>query len=161
MSTRHIRFLCGQRTLLSSLNTSVPVHVRGRCPASTAAAVHESSDPSAQRTHQSEDLKPFSAIPGPKPLPLLRNLLQFKKNSSRLNPYLEECYNKYGEIFKLEAPGQCGCVTKSSYKDVNIYSCATQHWMHLHDKPCLLHTALSFWPIRCIMTQNDTFWKII
>ena len=114
MSTRHIRFLCGQRTLLSSLNTSAPVHVRGRCPASTAAAVHESSDPSAQRTHQSEDLKPFSAIPGPKPLPLLRNLLQFKRNSSRLNPYLEECYNKYGEIFKLEAPGQQACPVVSS-----------------------------------------------
>ena len=33
-------------------------------------------------------------------------------------------------------------------------------WMHLHDKLCLLHIALLFWPIRCIMTQTDTFWKI-
>ena len=28
-------------------------------------------------------------------------------------------------------------------------------------KPCLLHTALSFRPVRCVMTQNDTFWKIL
>ena len=26
--------------------------------------------------------------------------------------------------------------------------------------PCFVHTTLSFWPIRCVMTQNDTFWKI-
>ena len=32
--------------------------------------------------------------------------------------------------------------------------------MHLHDKPCLLHMALSFWPIRYVRTQMDTFWKI-
>ena len=32
--------------------------------------------------------------------------------------------------------------------------------MHLHDELCLLHTALSFWPIRCVRTLTDTFWKI-
>ena len=38
---------------------------------------------------------------------------------------------------------------------------ASWHWMHLHDKPCLLHTALSFWPSDACMdrTQNDNFWK--
>ena len=113
MLTRRVLVLYSQRTLLSSHNTSVPVQARGRYPASTAAAVQESRDPeqTPRNSDRSENLKPFGAIPGPKPLPLLRNLLQFKKNSSRLNPYLEECYNKYGEIFKLEAPGQCGCVS--------------------------------------------------
>ena len=51
------------------------------------------------------DVKPFSAIPGPKPLPVLRNLLELKRNLPRLGLYLEECYKKYGKIFKLETPG--------------------------------------------------------
>ena len=51
-------------------------------------------------------VKPFSAIPGPKPLPLLRNALEFKKNLQRLHVYFEECHEKYGGIFKLEAPGR-------------------------------------------------------
>ena len=51
-------------------------------------------------------IKPFSEIPGPTPLPILRNILDFRRNSSRLIYYLEECYEKYGEIFKLEVPGQ-------------------------------------------------------
>ena len=51
-------------------------------------------------------VQPFSAIPGPKPLPLLRNLLKFRKHFFTLNHYLEECSDKYGEIFKLEAPGR-------------------------------------------------------
>ena len=53
-----------------------------------------------------EEIKPFSAIPGPKPLPVLRNLLEFRKNLPRLHLFLEECYEKYGSIFKLETPGQ-------------------------------------------------------
>ena len=53
-----------------------------------------------------EETKPFNAIPGPKPLPVIRNLLEFKRNSGRLFVYLEECHKKYGSLFKLEAPGQ-------------------------------------------------------
>lgn len=49
--------------------------------------------------------QPFSAIPGPRPLPVIRNALQFKKNVKKLHIYLDECFDKYGEIFKLEAPG--------------------------------------------------------
>ena len=50
-------------------------------------------------------VQPFSAIPGPKPFPVLRNLLEFRKNLLVLDQYLEECSKKYGDIFKLEAPG--------------------------------------------------------
>ena len=50
-------------------------------------------------------VQPFSAIPGPKPLPVIRNLLEFRKHFFTLDRYLEECSDKYGEIFKLEAPG--------------------------------------------------------
>ena len=52
-------------------------------------------------------VQPFSAIPGPKPLPVIRNLLKFRKYFFTLDRYLEECSDKYGEIFKLEAPGRC------------------------------------------------------
>ena len=60
----------------------------------------------SQNLHVSEGIKPFSEIPGPKPLPIIRNLLDFKRNINRLIDFLEECYNEYGEIFKLEVPGR-------------------------------------------------------
>ena len=69
-----------------------------RTSASTAAATVQ--------TEQETSVKPFEAIPGPKPLPVLRNLLEFRRNSKRINQFLGECYEKYGEIFKLEAPGR-------------------------------------------------------
>ena len=97
--TRQVLFLYYRRSLFSlKSSASVQSVTRFGRPASTvSAAVQESRD---------ENLKPFSAIPGPKPLPVLRNLLKFKRNSNRINPFLGECYNKYGEIFKLETPGQ-------------------------------------------------------
>lgn len=61
---------------------------------------------SSQNLHVSEKIKPFSEIPGPKQLPIIRNLLDFKRNINRLIDFLEECYNEYGEIFKLEVPGR-------------------------------------------------------
>ena len=56
------------------------------------------------------DVKPFSAIPGPKPLPVLRNMLDLKNNSKTLNHYFEWCSKEYGDIFKLEVPGICSHV---------------------------------------------------
>ena len=53
-------------------------------------------------------VKPFSAIPGPEPLPLLRNALEFKNNLSTLHVYFDG--EKYGEIFKLEAPGMLAMI---------------------------------------------------
>ena len=65
---------------------------------STEAAVRE-------REPADPEIKPFSAIPGPRPLPVLRNLLEMRRNMARFHFYIEECHKKYGEIFKLEAPG--------------------------------------------------------
>ena len=62
-------------------------------------------------------------------------------------------------ILAREARTQCGRGRPGPAGPEREALCATQHWMHLHDKPCLLHTALSIRPIRCVMTQNDTFWK--
>lgn len=67
-------------------------------PATTSARSEQ--EPAAEPA-----VKPFSAIPGPKPLPVLRNLLELKKNLPRMHLYLEDCHDIYGEIFKLEAPG--------------------------------------------------------
>lgn len=76
-------------------------------------------------THYHEPLdaavQPYSAIPGPKPLPLLRNLLKFRKHFFTLNQYLEECSDKYGEIFKLEAPGTL------------LSACIRVHWTSVHN----------------------------
>ena len=58
-----------------------------------------------EREPDDPEIKPFSAIPGPKPLPVLRNLLEMRRNMAKLHFYVEECLKKYGEIVKLEAPG--------------------------------------------------------
>ena len=34
-------------------------------------------------------------------------------------------------------------------------------WMNLYSHHVFLHTALLLWPIQCIRTQTNTFWKII
>ena len=49
--------------------------------------------------------KPFSAIPGPKPLPLLGNLRDFIPQEGRFFVYFHECFEKYGEIFKYSIMG--------------------------------------------------------
>ena len=92
------------------LSIMVPVHLLRSVRAlgtrfyseTLAAAV---SPPTTQNVPVLDEIKPFSEIPGPKQLPLIRNLLDFKRNSTRLIEFLEECYNEYGEIFKLEVPG--------------------------------------------------------
>ena len=67
-----------------------------------------SSPPVSQQTKQaqaSEAVKPFDAMPGPKPLPVLGNLLEIKKNTKRLRYYLHEGLQKYGGIARLRLPG--------------------------------------------------------
>ena len=59
----------------------------------------------ASQLKSNENVQQFSNIPGPKPLPVIRNLLEFKKNYPNLHSCLEKCSEKYGDIFKLEAPG--------------------------------------------------------
>ncbi len=49
--------------------------------------------------------KPFGAIPGPKPLPIAGNIFDMRNNSKRLRLFFDECFGKYGEIFKLKVFG--------------------------------------------------------
>ena len=73
-----------------------------------SAVLSRSASASAQpeaAASSDDTLKPFSAIPGPKPLPVIGNLLDFSRNSKRLNEFFGECYQKYGQVYKLEAPG--------------------------------------------------------
>ena len=84
------------------LQSIPPVHV-WKLPLASSSA-----DATAQlhATNEYESVvQPFSAIPGPRPLPVLRNLMKFRKNFFNLHLYFEECSEKYGEIFKLETPG--------------------------------------------------------
>ena len=83
----------------------VPARLLRSVRALGARFYSEAAAPS-QNLHVSEGIKPFGEIPGPKPLPIIRNLLDFKRNINRLIDFLEECYNEYGEIFKLEVPGR-------------------------------------------------------
>ena len=48
---------------------------------------------------------PFSAMPGPKPLPLLGNSLELNKNLENLRLYFQEGFNKFGDIYKIKGTG--------------------------------------------------------
>jgi hypothetical protein len=86
------------RIALNSASTVLSSTFATLSKAQSTTSYYESSDAAIA-------VQPYTAIPGPKPLPLLRNLLKFRKHFFTLNHYLEECSDKYGEIFKLEAPG--------------------------------------------------------
>ena len=58
-----------------------------------------------RKSEQSSEIKPFSAIPGPKPLPVIGNLLDIKRNLPSMRLYVERCIKEYGGIFKLKYPG--------------------------------------------------------
>ena len=83
---------------------SIPAHATPIAHFPPASAASSMPSTSALKS-ESGGIKPFSEIPGPKPLPIVRNLLEIKKNSGNMMFYLEECYKNYGEIFKLEVPG--------------------------------------------------------
>lgn len=51
-------------------------------------------------------VKPFSAIPGPKPLPLVGNMVIMGAHVNRFTAFQEQCFKKYGEIFKLKLLGK-------------------------------------------------------
>ena len=117
MQVTRMQLLGKVRGLCSELKAGAPAAVKffQRSESSVAAAVDAIDlvlpSPIATRSiaasvsQSNERIKPFCDIPGPKPLPILRNLLDFKNNVDRLIYFLEECYEKYGEIFKLEVPG--------------------------------------------------------
>lgn len=51
------------------------------------------------------ECKPFSAMPGPKPLPVVGNMRDMYNNSSTFHLYLDKCFKEYGDIFKLKIFG--------------------------------------------------------
>ena len=63
-----------------------------------------SADPLLQSTGNrgETDVKPFSAIPGPRGLPILGNVRELGANFNKLHLYLYRCFKEYGDIFKLK-----------------------------------------------------------
>ena len=51
------------------------------------------------------EVKPFREMPGPRPLPILGNFLEVKRNLPRLAMYYHQCLKEFGRIFKLQLPG--------------------------------------------------------
>ena len=56
-------------------------------------------------SHGDTPPKPYSAIPGPKPWPILGNALEMNAKRYHWKEYLLEGFKKYGDIFKLNAFG--------------------------------------------------------
>ena len=54
----------------------------------------------------STTLKPFSAMPGPQPWPLVGCIPEVYPIRHTFHQYLDECFRKYGDIFKLKLFGK-------------------------------------------------------
>ena len=83
-------------------------------------------------------VKPYSEIPGPKPLPLLGNSLQMRANRNRLRHYFYDGFQEFGDIYKLDIFGlYIGCIKRRcSSCRVTWYRCFVRLWLcfHLHFK---------------------------
>ena len=62
--------------------------------------------PAAEDQPHGSRLKPFSAMPGPRPLPVIGNTREMSKNSDDFCKYLDQGFKKYGDIFKLHLFGK-------------------------------------------------------
>ncbi len=49
---------------------------------------------------------PFQSMPGPKPLPIVGNSLELKRNLARLRMYFQESFKEYGDIFRVKTVGR-------------------------------------------------------
>ncbi len=70
--------------------------------------VTTSSHSKQQAATRPQQAKPFNSIPGPKPLPLLGNLLDIvrvRRRGQRFSDFNYEGLEKYGGIMKLLIPG--------------------------------------------------------
>ena len=68
-------------------------------PAAAVAAAQ------CRRQSSAAEPKPFSAIPGPKGLPVLGSLLDLRRNTKQLHVFVDDHLKKYGDIVKLKLPG--------------------------------------------------------
>ena len=83
------------------------LQTRGLCCLKTLSRTSTTAAAS-QQTAQNElemEVKPFSSIPGPKPLPVVGIMFELRRNINRMQDYYGECFDKYGDIFKYEVPG--------------------------------------------------------
>ena len=65
----------------------------------------------SQQNELEVEVKPFSSIPGPKPLPVVGNLFELSRNINGLQDYYGDCFKKYGDIFKYHALGLLNVVS--------------------------------------------------
>ena len=85
-------------TTKESLATTIPSSGGAKCPYGYGSVTASTAD-------EKPKVKPFSEIPGPKPLPLLGNYLDIKKNATNTQEFFLDLCKEYGEMVKLTAFG--------------------------------------------------------
>ena len=89
--------------LLAALKRNTGFSSRpGRQLVVKACSTSPSADHLGTCNRGGKDVKPFSAIPGPRGLPILGNLKDLSANISQLHLYLYRCFKEYGDIFKFK-----------------------------------------------------------
>ncbi|XP_071105203.1 1,25-dihydroxyvitamin D(3) 24-hydroxylase, mitochondrial-like [Haliotis cracherodii] len=76
------------------------IHVRPGQSTSAVSVLCRYKATSAQTDDHAADVKPFSALPGPKGLPVVGTLFDIMKNSARLNEMIQKRHETYGPIYR-------------------------------------------------------------